>query len=72
MHRINDLKGATAMLADLEFRFSQHDDTIRRAESNSRLLTSLAPQRSASQEDRPQRRLVTLLRRLAGTAATTA
>ena len=60
------------MLADLEFRFSQHDETIRRAESNSRLLTSLAPQRSASQEDRPQRRLVTLLRRLAGTAATPA
>jgi hypothetical protein len=62
------------MLNDFEFRFGQHDETIRRAESNARLLAELAPHRpaSAADTDRPQRRLATLLRRLAGTAATAA
>ncbi|HSL77197.1 MAG TPA: hypothetical protein VK867_09640 [Candidatus Limnocylindrales bacterium] len=62
------------MLADFEFRFSQHDETIRRAESKARLLAELTGDRgtSANDTDRPQRRLSTLLRRLAGTAATAA
>jgi hypothetical protein len=60
------------MLADFEFRFSQHDETIRRAESNARLLAELTPDRPASStgNDRTPRRLTTLLRRLGGTAAT--
>jgi len=67
-------KGATKMLADFEFRFSQHDETVRRAEENARLLAVLTPHRSTSKDDpgRPQGRLSTLIRRLAGTAATAA
>ena len=62
------------MLADFEFRFSQHDDTIRRAEANARLVAELTAHRSTSRDDvdRPQRRLSALLRRLAGTAVTAA
>ena len=62
------------MLNDFEFRFSQHDETVRRAESKARLLADLAGDRgsSATHDDRPQRRLSTLIRRLAGTAATAA
>ena len=62
------------MLNDFEFRFSQHDETIRRAESKARLLAELAGSRgsSAIEPERPQRRLATLIRRLAGTAATAA
>jgi hypothetical protein len=62
------------MLNDFELRFSQHDETIRRAESKARLLTELAGTRgsSASDPDRLQRRLATLIRRLAGSAATAA
>jgi hypothetical protein len=62
------------MLADFEYRFSQHDETVRRAESTARLLAELTPHRPSSRDDadRPQRRLSTLLRRLAGTAATAA
>lgn len=58
------------MLADFEYRYNQHDATIRRAESTARLLAALTPDRAATDADRPQRRLSTLLRRLAGTAAT--
>ena len=60
------------MLADLEFKFSQHEETIRRAESNARLMAALTPHRPTSDQERPQRRLSTLLRRLAGTAYTAA
>lgn len=62
------------MLADFDYRFSQHDETIRRAESKARLLADLTAGRGTSPSDpeRPQRRLSTLLRRLAGTAATAA
>ncbi len=60
------------MLADLEFKFNQHDETIRRGESNARLLAALTPQRTTADQERPQRRLSTLLRRLAGTAYTAA
>lgn len=63
------------MIADFEFRFSQHAETIRRAESKARLLAELAPHGPAAPtatSDRPQGRLSTLLRRLAGTAGTAA
>jgi cytosine/adenosine deaminase-related metal-dependent hydrolase len=60
------------MLADLEFKFDQHEETIRRAESNARLLAALTPHRPTSDQERPQRRLSILLRRLAGTAYTAA
>ena len=60
------------MLADLEFKFDQHEETIRRAESNARLMVALTPHRPTSDQERPQRRLSTLLRRLAGTAYTAA
>jgi hypothetical protein len=67
-------KGAFKMLADFEYRFNQHDATIRRAESSARLAAELARVRPASlaEHDRPRRRLSTLLRRLAGTAGTAA
>ena len=62
------------MLADFEYRFNQHEETIRRAEANARLQDAINASRPASTADidRPHRRLSTLLRRLAGTAATAA
>jgi hypothetical protein len=60
------------MLNDFDYRFSQHDETIRRAEANARLREALAGQRPAADVDRTPRRLTTLLRRLAGTAVTAA
>jgi hypothetical protein len=56
------------MLADFEYKFSQHDETVRRAEAKARLLSELTASAERSQ-DRPTARLSTLLRRLAGTAA---
>jgi hypothetical protein len=56
------------MLADFEFKFSQHDETIRRAEAKARLLAELTASGERSPE-RPTARISTLLRRLAGTAA---
>ena len=58
------------MLADFEYKFNQHDDTIRRAEANAHLLAALTPEPSGRDVDRPTGRFATLLRRLAGTAAT--
>jgi hypothetical protein len=63
-------EGTTEMLADFEFKFSQHDETIRRAEAKSRLLSELTPAPAERSPDRPTARLATLLRRLAGTSAT--
>ncbi|MFL5686443.1 MAG: hypothetical protein ACJ77D_10360 [Chloroflexota bacterium] len=61
------------MLADLEFRFSQHEDTIRRAEANARLQAALASTTSTTTEPKQPRRGISLiLRRLAGTAVTAA
>jgi hypothetical protein len=62
------------MLADFEYRFNQHDETIRRAEANARLQSAIAASRPAAAPEtgRPQRRLSTILRRLAGTAFTAA
>jgi hypothetical protein len=56
------------MLADFEFKFSQHDETIRRAEAKARLLSELTAS-AERRQDRPTERLSTLLRRLAGTAS---
>ena len=66
-------KGATKMLADFEYRFSQHEDTIRRAESTARLhsaLTSTSP--TGTEPKRPRRGISLILRRLAGTAVAAA
>ena len=62
------------MLADFEYRFSQHDEMVRRAESKARLMAELSARRSTSRDDQGStpRRLATLLRRLAGTAASAA
>ncbi len=57
------------MIADFEYRFSQHEETIRRAEANARLQAALAAEHSPRPEKRSSERLTTLLRRLAGTAA---
>jgi hypothetical protein len=61
------------MLAEFEYHFSQHEDTIRRAESNARLqsaLTSTSP--TGTEPKRPRRGISLILRRLAGTAVTAA
>jgi hypothetical protein len=58
------------MLADFEFKFDQHEITIRRAEANAQRMAALTPERPARSDDRPTSRLSTLLRRIAGTAAT--
>ncbi len=58
------------MLADFEYKFNQHDETIRRAETRARQMAALTPAPSGRDVDRPTGRFVTLLRRLAGTAAT--
>jgi hypothetical protein len=61
------------MLADFDYRFSQHEDTIRRAESNARLQAALASTSPTSSEPKQPRRGISLiLRRLAGTAYTAA
>ena len=61
------------MLADFEYRFSQHEDTIRQAESNARLQAALASTSTTSSEPKQPRRGISLiLRRLAGTAYTAA
>lgn len=57
------------MLADFEFKFDQHEITIRRAEANAQRMAALTPERQARAEDRPTGRLSTILRRIAGTAA---
>jgi hypothetical protein len=56
------------MLADFEYKFSQHEETIRRAEAKARLLSELTASGERSPE-RPTARISMLLRRLAGTAA---
>ena len=58
------------MLADFEFKFDQHEITSRRAEANAQRMAALTPERPARVDDRPTNRLSTLLRRIAGTAAT--
>jgi hypothetical protein len=61
------------MLADFEYRFSHHEDTIRRAEANARLLSALTSTSPTEAEPkRPRRGISLILRRLAGTAVTAA
>jgi hypothetical protein len=61
------------MLADFEYRFNDHEDTIRRAEANARLQSALASTAPTSTESKPPRRGISLiLRRLAGTAVAAA
>lgn len=60
------------MLADFEYRFDQHDDTIRRAERNARLQYALDETRPDALPERRRRGISLILRRLAGTAVTAA
>ena len=57
------------MLADLEFAFSQHDETIRRAEANYARMSASTTKKPDTTQPPPRGRLVELLRRLAGPAA---
>ena len=60
------------MLADFEYRFNQHDDTIRRAETNARLRSALDANHPDARPERRRRGISLILRRLAGTAVTAA
>ena len=53
------------MLADFEFTYSQHDQTIRRAEANAQLLSTLTRNPTNQSEPSQTGRLAALLRRLA-------
>jgi hypothetical protein len=57
------------MLADFEFAFSQHDETVRRAEANYALIRTSTTKKPDSTQRPPRGKLVELLRRLAGPAA---
>jgi hypothetical protein len=57
------------MIANLEFTFSQHDETIRRAEANYARISASATKKSDESPPPPRRTLWELLRRLAGPAA---
>lgn len=58
------------MIADLEFTFSQHETTVKRAESNARLAAELRRQHPSRPQDEPKGAIAALRRRIAGTAAT--
>ena len=61
------------MLADFEYRFSQHEDTIRQAEANARLQAALtSTSQTGTEPKRPRRGISLILHRLAGTAVTAA
>ena len=57
------------MIADLEFTFSQHDETVRRAEANYALISKSATTKTSASQQPPRRTLWGFLRRLAGPAA---
>jgi len=57
------------MLANLEFAFSQHDATIRRAEATYALMSASATKKPDTTQRPPRGKLLELLRRLAGPAA---
>lgn len=57
------------MIANLEFTFSQHDETIRRSEANYTLISQSATRKTDDSQQPPRRSLWELLRRLAGPAA---
>ncbi|MGZ9160077.1 MAG: hypothetical protein ACXW4T_02835 [Candidatus Limnocylindrales bacterium] len=58
------------MLADFEFTFNQHDETIRRAESKARRMAELRGGSSPRAQARATNPLVALLRRVTGIPAT--
>jgi hypothetical protein len=57
------------MIANFEYTFSQHDETVRRAEANYALISTSAPKQSDHSQRPPRRSLWQMLRRLAGPAA---
>ena len=57
------------MIANLEFTFSQHDETVRRAEANYALVSQSTTKKTYDSQQPPRRRLWETLRRLAGPAA---
>jgi hypothetical protein len=57
------------MIADIDFKFSQHDETVRRAERNARLMEALATEPATSPAEPNRRKVAALLRRIAGTPA---
>jgi hypothetical protein len=58
------------MLADIDLKFKQHDETVRRAEANATLMAALTPGHTTPPPAKPRRRLWNLLRRIAGSPAT--
>jgi hypothetical protein len=57
------------MIANLEYTFSQHDQTVRRAEANYALISASATKRTDDSQRPSRRTLWEFLRRLAGPAA---
>jgi hypothetical protein len=57
------------MIATFELTFSQHDETIRRAEANYALISGSATKKPDESPQPPRRTLWELLRRLVGPAA---
>jgi hypothetical protein len=57
------------MIANVDYIFSQHDHTVRRAEANYALVSAPAPKKTKRLQRPPRRTLWQLLRRLAGPAA---
>lgn len=57
------------MLAEFEFKFDQHETTIRRAEANYALLSASATKKTDTPQQPPRGKVLGLLRRLTGPAA---
>lgn len=57
------------MLAEFEFKFDQHETTIRRAEANYALLSASATKKTDKPQQPPRGKVLGLLRRLTGPAA---
>jgi hypothetical protein len=58
----------TPMLAEFEFKFDQHETTIRRAEANYALISASATKKTDTSQLPPRGKLTGLLRRLTGPA----
>ena len=56
------------MLADFEYTFSRHDETIRRAEANAALIAAIHAAKEDRAPDPPRRRPWGWLRRIAPTS----
>jgi hypothetical protein len=61
--------GATSMNPSFHIDFSQHEERIRRAEQRYALMTATKTEEPMQPQPQPRRRLSSLLRRIAGTAA---